>query len=125
MDSILIYSIIFMNLALIFYTVGVWGEKIQGRLKLWHLILFYFGLICDTSGTTMMERIAGGIELSFHSVTGLAAIILMFVHAVWATVVLVKKDEKMMINFHKFSIFVWILWLIPFISGMLIHMLNI
>jgi len=32
----------------------------------------------------------------------------MFVHAIWATVVLVKKDEKMIANFHQFSVAVWL-----------------
>ena len=36
----------------------------------------------------------------------LLAILLMLFHAIWATIVLVKKNEKMIINFHKFSIFV-------------------
>lgn len=40
-----------------------------------------------------MEKIAGGINFSFHTITGGAALILMLVHAIWATVVLVKKDK--------------------------------
>ena len=33
----LIYAIIFINLAFVFYTIGVWSEKIQKKLKGWHL----------------------------------------------------------------------------------------
>ncbi len=29
----LIYAILFINLAAILYSIGVWAEKIQGRLK--------------------------------------------------------------------------------------------
>lgn len=57
------------------------------------LSIFYLGLICDTTGTGAMEKIAGGINFSFHTITGGAALILMLVHAIWATVVLVKKDK--------------------------------
>jgi hypothetical protein len=39
----------------------------------------------------------------------LLAILLMLFHAIWAAIVLVKKNEKMIINFHKFSIFVWVI----------------
>lgn len=114
----LISAIITITLALVFYTVGVWGEKIQGELKKWHLGVFYVGLIFDTTGTTIMSRIAtGGFKLNFHGITGLLAIILMLFHAIWATVVLVKNDAKAKANFHKLSIIVWIIWLIPFISG--------
>ncbi|SHE39627.1 HsmA family protein [Clostridium fallax] len=119
----LIYAIIFITSALVFYTIGVWSEKIQGTLKLWHLIFFLLGLICDTTGTYLMGQIAssGNIGINFHAITGGLAIILMLIHAIWAGIVLAKKNTKMMINFHKFSIIVWIIWLIPFLSGALVH----
>ncbi len=114
----LIYAIISITLALVFYTIGVWSEKIQGQLKTWHLVVFYLGLVCDTTGTLMMSKIAsGGSFLNFHGITGMLAIVLMLFHAVWATVVLVKGDEKAKANFHKLSLIVWLIWLIPFVSG--------
>ena len=63
MSKELIIAIIFMNLALLFYSIGVWSEKIQKTLKPWHLAFFYLGLICDTTGTGAMEKIAGGLSL--------------------------------------------------------------
>lgn len=119
----LVYAIVTITLALLFYTIGVWSEKIQGQLKVWHTVVFYIGLVFDTVGTTIMSRIAeGGFKLNFHGITGLLAIVLMLFHAIWATVVLVRGDEKAKANFHKFSIIVWIIWLIPFISGALFGM---
>jgi uncharacterized repeat protein (TIGR03987 family) len=112
------YAVIFINSALLFYTIGVWSEKRQGTLKLWHLIMFYIGLTFDTLGTTMMSKIAaGGFKLNFHGITGLLAILLMLFHALWASYVLFKNNEQMKVKFHKFSIFVWLIWLIPFLSG--------
>lgn len=32
-EYMLIYAIIFITLALVFYTIGVWSEKLQGTLK--------------------------------------------------------------------------------------------
>jgi len=115
---------IVINLALIFYSIGVWSERIQGRLKVWHTVFFWLGLICDTLGTGMMFEMAGGLTYDLHGLSGLLAIILMFVHAIWATVVLVRKDEKMILNFHKFSVFVWLIWLIPYISPMVLRMVE-
>jgi uncharacterized repeat protein (TIGR03987 family) len=115
---------IVINLALIFYSIGVWSERIQGRLKVWHTVFFWLGLICDTWGTGMMFEMAGGLTYDVHGLSGLLAIILMFVHAIWATVVLVRKDEKMILNFHKFSIFVWLIWLIPYFSPMVLRMVE-
>lgn len=114
----LIYAIATITSALIFYTIGVWSEKIQGELKKWHLVIFWIGLLFDTTGTTLMSKIAtGGFQFNFHGITGLLAIVLMLFHALWATVVLLKGDSDAKANFHKFSIIVWLIWLIPFISG--------
>lgn len=119
----LIYAIISITTALIFYTIGVWSEKKQGELKKWHLALFGMGLIFDTLGTTLMSKIANsGFELNFHGITGLLAIVLMLFHALWAAIVLVNNNEKAKANFHKFSIIVWLIWLIPFISGAIFGM---
>ena len=117
------YAIVAISLALVFYSIGVWSEKLQGSLKLWHLCMFWVGFVFDTTGTTLMGKIANdGFTLNFHGITGLIAILLMLVHAVWATFVLVKNDSKQRISFHKFSIAVWVVWLVPYLSGMIFGM---
>ncbi|HEX9026690.1 MAG TPA: HsmA family protein [Clostridium sp.] len=119
----LAYAIISITSALIFYTIGVWSEKIQGELKIWHLFIFYLGLIFDTLGTTLMSKIAeGGFQFNFHGITGFLAITLMLFHALWATIVLIKNNQNAKANFHKFSIIVWAIWLVPFISGAILGM---
>ena len=131
----MLYAVIFINLAFILYTIGVWSEKVQGELKLWHVIIFWFGVINDSMGTFAMEDIVrnatSGVNLSFikevqlhmsfHSITGLLALVLMLFHVVWATMVLVKKDTMMVKKFHQVSLFVWMVWLIPFITGAIAH----
>lgn len=119
----LVYAIISITLALVFYTIGVWSEKIQGNLKGWHLVIFWIGLCFDTLGTTLMSKIAArGFEFNFHGITGMLAIVLMTFHALWATFVIIKNDETAKANFHKFSILVWCVWLIPYISGAIFGM---
>jgi uncharacterized repeat protein (TIGR03987 family) len=122
MTSQILVSTILITLALVFYTIGVWAERIAGRLKGWHLIFFWSGLICDTLGTGIMMDYAGGLTADIHGVTGVLAILLMVIHAVWATIVLVRKDENAIANFHKFSLLVWIIWLIPYFTGFFISM---
>jgi len=107
---------IIMAAALVFYSIGVWGERIVGRLKWWHLLFFLSGLICDTWGTGMMIDMAGGLTFDIHGVTGVLAIALMVIHAAWALVVLLRNDEQSIVNFHKFSLLVWFIWLIPYFS---------
>jgi uncharacterized repeat protein (TIGR03987 family) len=119
---IMILGAIFITLALVFYTIGVWSERIAGRLRGWHLIFFWLGLACDTTGTAIMMDYAGGLTADVHGVTGVAAILLMIIHAIWATVVLARKDERAIVNFHKFSVVVWVIWLIPYFSGVIMGM---
>lgn len=117
----LIIAIIAMMLALICYSIGVWGEKIVGKLTRFNLMFFWIGLVFDTIGTTIMSIISESFKFDIHGVTGLLAIVLMLFHAIWATIVLVRNKEKLMIKFHKFSLFVWIIWLISFITGMVLN----
>ena len=113
---------IIMAAALLSYSIGVWGERILGRLKWWHFVFFVLGLICDTWGTGMMFEMVGGMTFDVHGITGLIAIVLMLIHADWALVVLLRKDEKALINFHRFSVAVWVIWLIPYFSPMFLGM---
>ena len=122
MFNLLPFAIAAMVAALLFYTIGVWSERFSGRLKTWHLVMFWFGLVFDTTGTTLMGKIAGQFSFDIHAVTGLLAIVLMLSHAVWASVVLIKKNEKAILSFHKFSVLVWLIWLVPFITGLVIAM---
>lgn len=115
-------SVILITLALVFYTIGVWSERLAGRLKSWHLVFFWAGLVCDTIGTGIMMEMSDADFFNVHGLTGVIAILLMFIHAVWASVVLVRKDEKAILNFHKFSVVVWVIWLIPYLNGFFVSM---
>ena len=117
-------AVIVINLALLFYSIGVWSERIQGRLKVWHTVFFWMGLVCDTWGTSLMFEMAGGMQFDIHGISGVLAIALMFIHAVWATIVLVKKEERMILKFHRFSVFVWLVWLIPYFSPMVFQIME-
>lgn len=117
------YAIIFITLALLFYTVAVWAEHRAGRIKGSHLVMFWLGLACDTTGTTLMGKIAGSIfRPDIHGITGMLAIVLMLVHAVWGTAVFFGRNESWKKKFHRFSIAVWVVWLIPYVSGLIFGM---
>ena len=129
MDSKLIFAIVTITLALLFYTIGVFAERKSKSLNKTHVIIFWLGLLCDTTGTITMSSIAkSGVEVmnvatqTLHSLTGFLAIVLMLFHAIWATWVLYKNDEKKKQTFHKFSIIVWIIWLVPYVIGLIIGM---
>ncbi|SFL51341.1 HsmA family protein [Pelosinus propionicus] len=122
------YGVLFINCAFVLYTVGVWSEKIQGNLKRGHLVLFWLGIVCDVLGTAAMGEIAKGhvagmipITSEFHSLTGIIALLLMLVHTCWATVIIAAHKESWIRKFHRYSLMVWLIWLLPFISGAIVH----
>jgi len=111
------FAIVSITTAAVIYSIAVFAEFRSHNLKGWHLALFWAGLVFDTIGTTLMSKIAGGFELNVHGVLGLAAIIIMFVHAGWASIVLSFKLDRFKRNFHRFSVTAWSLWMVSLVTG--------
>jgi uncharacterized repeat protein (TIGR03987 family) len=116
---LVIISSILITLALIFYSLGVWSERIARYLKPWHVLVFWIGFLFDISGTYAMHLLAKGpFDITeSHTLTGQIALWLMLIHAIWATRVVIKNNEKLRTDFHKFSIVVWLIWLVPYFGG--------
>jgi uncharacterized repeat protein (TIGR03987 family) len=121
---LLIVSSTLITLALIFYSVGVWAERMAHYLKPWHAYCFWIGLFFDISGTVAMYFLASGrFDISeLHTLTGQIALWLMLIHAIWATRVSKKGAEITRKKFHRYSIVVWSIWLIPYFGGMYLGM---
>ncbi len=115
-------AIVSMTLALIFYSLGTWAERVQKMLKLWHIVCFCLGLTADSFGTAVMADVAGGKMDLLHGSTGMLALILMAVHAVWAILTYWRGSLRAKQNFSKFSVFVWAFWLIPYVLGIFLGM---
>jgi uncharacterized repeat protein (TIGR03987 family) len=120
----LILSTTLITLALVFYSTGIWAERLARMLKPWHVVTFWAGFIFDISGTLAMHRMAEGRFdiLEPHTLTGQIALWLMLAHATWATIVILKKQELMRVRFHRYSLVVWLIWLIPYFGGMFLAM---
>lgn len=124
MSSLNILASTLISLALIFYSIGVWSERLARYLKSWHVIAFWTGFAFDVSGTLAMHQLADGPFniMEPHTFTGQIALWLMLIHAIWATWAIKRGSRKMLLNFHRYSLFVWIIWLIPYFGGMYIGM---
>jgi uncharacterized repeat protein (TIGR03987 family) len=122
--AIVIVSSTLITLALVFYSTGVWAERLARYLKRWHVVAFWMGLIFDISGTLAMHALAKGpFDLSDpHTLTGQLALWLMLAHAVWATQVARRGSEAVRAGFHRYSLMVWAFWLVPFFGGMALGM---
>jgi uncharacterized repeat protein (TIGR03987 family) len=117
----LIAPAIVMSFAFVFYTTGVFSERIQRDLRGWHVALFWLGLTCDGAATSLMRQLVAGGERPgiLHTVTGLAAFSLMGLHAAWATWVLFRGSREARRGFHRYSVVVWAVWLVPYLGGMI------
>jgi len=120
----IILSSTFITLALVFYSTGIWAERLARILKPWHVVMFWIGFAFDVSGTLFMHKMAEGKFdlLDSHTLTGQIALWLMLGHALWATIVIRKGIEPLRTKFHKFSIVVWLIWLVPYFGGMFLAM---
>lgn len=122
-----VLSVILITLALVFYTAGVWAERTQGTLTWGHVTLFGLGFASDASGTFLMSLIAkSGVATNLDNnpvlaqtmvVSGAIALILMGLHLLWAVVVMIRNKPNEKKVFHRFSLVVWAVWLIPYFTG--------
>lgn len=120
----LIAAVVIISMALIFYSVGVWSERIQGGLRGWHVVAFGLGLVCDFVGTAFMAELVRltGQDNRLHAVLGSVAIFLMAVHAIWAFWTFRRGTPQAKRTFSRFSIAVWCIWLIPYFIGVYLGM---
>jgi len=126
MPPAFVVSVICILAALTLYSYAVWGEQLTHQLRRPFIVAFWLGFACDTTGTSLMARMARSEAVSpsaLHFVTGLLAIVLMGVHAMWAATVWRKgQDTRAARLFHRFSRYVYGLWLIAFFSGMFVSL---
>lgn len=121
--SISTLSVLCIVSAFLLYTLAVWAGRLAGRLKVWHLGVFWLGFVADVAGTWLMTLIASAAGQApdlvsvVHGFTGVLALMLMLCHCGWASVVLWRRDEGALRNFHRFSTLAWGVWLVPFFIG--------
>ncbi|MGV6825813.1 MAG: HsmA family protein [bacterium] len=117
MPSLLLYAVILFTVALVLYTVSVWSERMQGQLKTWHLIIFGLGVFVDAIATWLTIEFVGAIVFTPHAIFGFTSLFLMALHFVWAVTVYVSDKQPGMIQFHRFSLIVWLIWMVSYITG--------
>jgi uncharacterized repeat protein (TIGR03987 family) len=120
----MVLSSILITLALVFYSTGVWSERFSRYLKPWHVAAFWTGFTFDVSGTLAMTRLSADPFniMHLHTMTGQIALWLMLIHAIWATYAVRRGSETTLKRFHRYSLIVWLIWLIPYFGGMIMGM---
>jgi uncharacterized repeat protein (TIGR03987 family) len=115
----LFQAVIWMNLALVFYTWAVFSARRNG-LHRRHLYIFGTGLLCDYLGTHLMllYGLSTGVVPEWHILIGIASLSGMAFHFLLAfTAALVRRTEAVNHLFHRVSLTIYTAWLIAFITG--------
>lgn len=110
------FAVIFIVSALVLYSTAIWSERITNGLKLWMVLIFTLGFLCDLIGTTIMRLRATKIVVNTHSICGYIALIIIFLHLIWAILAIIKHG-KSEVYFSRFSVYAWTIWLIAFLTG--------
>ena len=112
-------AVIWMNLALVFYTWAVFSGRRQG-LHIKHLVIFGIGLVCDYLGTHQMNLFAQtfGKAPEWHNISGVASLAGMGFHFLLAVAAsLLHRAEAVNRVFHRVSLTIYTCWLFAFLSG--------
>ena len=115
----LFQAVIWMNLALVFYTWAVFSARRKGLHKK-HLFIFGSGLLCDYVGTHLMllYGLSTGVVPEWHILIGIASLSGMAFHFMLAfAAALVRRAEGVNRLFHRVSLSIYSAWLIAFITG--------
>ncbi len=123
-DEIVIFST-FFTIALLFYSIGIWSQYYYGKPGWQHVSLFWSGVIADSIATERVFNMVGYLQISFHSITGMLGLLMMGVHATWATVAVLRGKESELKRFHRLSLFVWSFWLISYTTGAMMGLQRI
>jgi len=115
----LLEAVIWMNLALIFYTWAVFSARRRG-LGRRHLFLFGAGLLSDYRGTHLMllYGLSTGIIPDWHIIIGMASLAGMAFHFLLAAVAAaVRRAQAVDRLFHRVSLTIYSGWLVAFMTG--------
>lgn len=126
-NLMLAQAVLWMTLALIFYTWAVFNGRRRG-LHRRHLLVFGAGLISDFFGTHQMSAIAAayGKAPEWHNVSGIASLSGMAFHFMLALIAsLTSRAEAANLVFHRVSISIYSCWLIAFVSGAVAGMIRV
>lgn len=122
----LLQAVVWMMLALIFYTWAVFSGRRQGVDRK-HLLIFGIGLVCDFFGTHQMNLIAAayGKAPEWHNLTGIVSLSGMGFHFLLALAAsLTNRAEAVNLVFHRVSMTIYSCWLLAFSSGAISGMMR-
>jgi uncharacterized repeat protein (TIGR03987 family) len=120
MPTVILVAVITIVAALIFYSIAVWWNWLNKRLKPRHLVFFYLGLACDILATELMRSTIPEVIYDLHTIVGLTALGLMLIVTASGTWAVYKNSDRMLNSFHKFGLPVWFFWVVSWVTGVVV-----
>ena len=121
MPKIILLSVISICAALLFYTAAVWWNFFTKRLKGAQAVLLALGLVTDIAATSgMAASVKGEMRWDLHTLSGYTALALMFLVTVVGGYAVLKDNEPLRRRFHTFSLPVWFIWMISWVTGVVL-----
>lgn len=111
-------AILFVTLAMIFYSSSIIINLASKKIKSFVLILIWLGVFCDISGIIFMFQIRPGVHFDVHSIIGISALFLMSVKAMILVYRYFKCNKIDTVIYKVFGTISWLLWMYGFYSGM-------
>ena len=108
------------------YTLAVRILSKSRKLKPLHLLLLWLAFCGNAAGAGMLRMAIGegsGFMYSLRSICIIISIVVLFVHAVWATALISLPEEKSMRIFLRDSKLVWKIWLFFFLAGIVLGLI--
>ena len=107
-------------LALFLYTFVIWAHKLRAEFRRWMIWTFGIALAADISGTVFLCMTASAQwKWNVHTITGFLSLLIMALHFVWALMA-VTAGGRCERHFRRYSTYAWGLWLIAFVSGIIL-----
>ncbi|HEX9092425.1 MAG TPA: hypothetical protein VF902_00440 [Coriobacteriia bacterium] len=120
MPANVIIGLFALLVALVAYSIGVWGAFRKKGATPMHLGALWVGVVFDIAATASMSYSLGWkLENSLHTYLALAAFFGMTIVAALATWAWVKKNDALRATLAKWAVAPWVLWVGVFVWGML------
>lgn len=130
MPVILIWAIVLTTVALCLYTVSIFRVRHQELIKKGSLVGLTIAWLCDFTGTILFYCLSKTVHMAlntdapifiFHIWFGYVVLIMMLILLIWMFKQYrqdANNPGRIMLNYALLS---WILWLIEYLTGMLVH----
>lgn len=126
MPTLILVSVVSITAALVFYTVAVWMNFFAKELRPLHVGLFVCGMITDVAATSMMAAsIEGRVTWDLHTISGYTALVLMLLVTSAGLFATFRKHAWLLGNFHRISIPVWCVWMVSWITGVVLGLQKV